>query len=141
MPKKTKPAAIAEMEVPGQPFSSCVQVDDHFYFPGTVPIVEDGRVKSDGDFEQQTSEVLQKMIELLTAAGLGPDDVVSATVMICSTKLDNPDRDYAFLNERWSIAFGPNPSGVKPRRKAFGVSWLPFGALIEIEFDAVRQSD
>ncbi len=138
MPKKTKPAAIAEMEAPGQPYSTCVQVGNHFHFSGTIGIVENGRMKSDGNFQEQVVEVLQKMIDQLIAAGLAPDDVHSATVMIVS---NNPDRDYAFLNDRWGIAFGPNPSGVKPRRKAFGVAWLPFGALVEIEFDAVKQSE
>ncbi|MFA6307737.1 MAG: RidA family protein [Patescibacteria group bacterium] len=126
------------MEAPGQPYSTCVQVGNHFHFSGTIGIVENGRLKSNGNFQEQVVEVLQKMADQLIAVGLTPDDVHSATVMIVS---DNYPRDYACLNDCWKVSFGVNTSVVRPRRKAFGVSWLPFDALVEIEFDAVKQSE
>jgi len=67
---------------------------------------------------------------MLDAVGLTPNDVYSATVM-----LSGDISSYSYLNKAWGGFFSSCP--IKPRRKAFAVAALPFGALIEVEFDAV----
>jgi len=127
---KSKPEGIVEFESEGQVYSTCVRVDDKFHFSGTIGLVQEGRMKSDGDFKAQTMEVMHRMMSMLDACGLTPNDVYSATVMLAGDM-----SGYAHLNKIWNDLFGS--CAVKPRRKAFAVAALPFGALIEVEFDAV----
>lgn len=131
MPKKEKPPEIGKFEVPGQPYSTVVQVGDHFYFSGVVAITKEK--KPDGDAENQAIKVLQKMIDLLAACGLTPDDVYSATVYLAGDM-----SHYGFLNNRWEVMFGV--SRIRPRRAVVAVAALPFGCEIEVVFDAVKQS-
>jgi len=132
MPKKTKPEAILAMEAPAQPYSPCVQIGDHFHFSGVVAV--DEHKQPDGDAKDQIVKVLGKMIDLLIACDLSTNDVYSTTVLFAGDM-----KNFAYLNDRWNIAFGP--CKIKPRRKAFAVAALPFGCAVEIEFDAVRQSE
>lgn len=119
------------MEKPGQPFSTCVQIGDHFHFSGVV--VPDTSEAAFPDEEEQVIAVMQKMCDLLEATGLTVNDVYSATVMLAEHMFL-----YDFLNKRWNIMFGR--CKIKPRRKVFAVAALPFDCIIEIEFDAIKQS-
>lgn len=129
MPFKQKPAAIAEMETKHQPYSSCVQIDNYFYFSGVVAI--ELNCTPSGDFKEQMKQIGEKMGALLAACGLTFRDVYSATIMLAGN-MDN----YPQVNQHWMRLF----TGVKimPRRKVFAVAELPFGCAVEIEFDAVK---
>jgi enamine deaminase RidA (YjgF/YER057c/UK114 family) len=128
MPVKTKPAAIAKIESPDQPYSTCVEIGGHLYFSGVVAITSDK--KPDGHFEQQVVSVLEKMVILLRLSGLTVDHVYKATAMLVDPA------GVSFFNRRWSMLFGD--SEIKPTRKTFGVAWLPFGCAFEVEFEAIR---
>ncbi|MFA6391176.1 MAG: RidA family protein [Patescibacteria group bacterium] len=130
MPKKQKPAGILAMESVGQPFSTCVQIGNHFHFSGTVGRVVDGRVV--GDLEEQIEEIFTKMDSMLGVCELYPDDVFSATILLAGDM-----SGYGLVNTSWNLFF--RSAEIMPRRKAYAVSALPFDALIEIEFDAVKQ--
>lgn len=131
MPIKTKPAAIAEMEAPDQPFSTCVQIGKHFHFSGVVAPDDSGAAFPDEN--EQIIEVMQKMCTLLEVAGLTTDDVYSATIMLSGNM-----HLYPLVNNHWKAMF--DSCEIKPRRKAFAVAALPFDCIIEIEFDAIDQS-
>jgi enamine deaminase RidA (YjgF/YER057c/UK114 family) len=130
MPKKVKPAGILAMETATQPFSTCVQIDDHFYYSGTVGKIVDGKVV--GDLEEQITEIFTKMVRMLAASELDPNDVYSATILLAGDM-----SGYGLLNLSWSTFF--QSAEIMSRRMAYAVAALPFDALIEIGFEAVKQ--
>ncbi|PLX25373.1 hypothetical protein C0580_02725 [Candidatus Parcubacteria bacterium] len=132
MPKKEKPEGIVELEMPSQPFSLCVKIGKNFHFSGTVGEVKDGQVV--GDLDEQLDAIFSKMLTALAACDLSVEDIYSATIL-----LSGDMSGYGVVNTEWETMF--SVTEIKPRRKAYAVAALPFGALVEIEFDAIRQCD
>ncbi|MFA5163279.1 MAG: Rid family hydrolase [Patescibacteria group bacterium] len=114
------------------PYSTVVKIGDHYHFSGVVPEVSDGRLASPGDVESQINEVFKKIKHNLSLCGLRREDVYSATVMLSGSM-----QHFPLVNKIYSDFFNVS---IKPRRKAFAVAALPFGAEIEIEIDAIKQS-
>lgn len=131
MPVKTKPPAIKAIELPGQIYSTCVQIGNHYHFSGLVAITSDKQ--PDGDLDKQAPLVLGGMVELLQLCGLTADDVYSATIALAGDMAG-----YDLINRFWDILFATTP--IKPRRMVFAVAALPFGCAIEVQFDAVKQA-
>lgn len=132
LPRKEKPVAIAEIEAAGLPYSTVVKIGDRYYFSGVIAINKDK--KPIGDLPDQINGILSRMVYLLTLCDLNVSDVYGATIMLAK----NMD-GYDLVNESWEGLF--KNSSIKPRRKVFAVAALPFGCDIEIEFEAIRQSD
>ncbi len=131
MPKKETAAALTGRNE--LPYSPVVKIGNHFHFSGVIPnIDEHNKLISPGDIVGQTRQVLQKIGALLKACGLTPNDVYSATLM-----LNGSMEHFPLVNKLYSEFFAE--AEIKPRRKAFAVAGLPFDAMIEIEFDAVKQ--
>ena len=133
MPKIEKPKGISEIEIPGQPYSTVVQIGNHFHFSGIVAINEDK--KPNGDAEQQIIGVFTRMLKILNICGLTFNDVYSVFVDLSPWS----DEIYTVFNKQWDSIFGE--CEIKPRRKVKGTEGLPFGCAVEIIFDACRQSD
>jgi enamine deaminase RidA (YjgF/YER057c/UK114 family) len=132
LPVKTKPAAIAEMENAGQPFSTCTQVGKHFYFSGTVSV--DAEMKPVGNRRDQIDAVLDKMAVNLNACGLSFDDIVDADIYLAGDM-----SEYSYLNLEWMKKL--DCCEVLPARGATAMAALPFGCEVEIKFMAVDQSE
>lgn len=115
------------------PYSPVVKIGDHYHFSGVIPNVLDGRMADEGDIEKQISQVLNKIDLNLVACRLKRDDIYSVTVMFSGSM-----EHFSLFNRIYSEFF--IGIGIKPRRKAFAVAALPFGAAIEIEVDAVKQT-
>ena len=114
------------------PYSPVVKVGDHYHFSGIIPDVLDGKMADAESIEKQIGQVFNKIDLHLVACGLKRDDIYSATVMF-SGSMDH----FALFGRIYSEFF--IGIAIKPRRKAFAVAALPFGAAIEIEIDAVKQ--
>ena len=74
-------------------------------------------------FQQQTTQVLENIRAVLTAAGLAFQDVVKATVYLVDMN------DFATVNEVYGRYFNETP----PVRTTIAVAALPKGVHVEIE--------
>ncbi len=113
------------------PYSVCVKLGDINYFSGTLPNIGNDKKLISIDVSEQTRQIIAKMKKYLEECRLSLNDVFGVTIMLKSMD------DYTVVNEIYAEAF--KDVLIKPRRKTFGVAGLPFGALIEIEFEASPQ--
>lgn len=130
MPKKTRPF---EVENPNLPYSPVVQIGNHFHFSGVVPKLGADNKPEAPTARLQAAEILWKMKSLLEKCGLTFNDLFHVTIMLSGSM-----EGYKSVNEEYSTAL--KDVEIKPARKCFAVAGLPFGALVEIEFEAVKQS-
>lgn len=118
---------VAEGDAPsGSPFSPSILVGDRLYVAGMVGRGPDGYAK--GDAAAQTRSVLDRIGATLKAAGMGLENVVSATVYLADI------RHYAAMNEVYAAAM-PKPP---PARATVGAPLMSPDALVEIVVIATR---
>jgi len=79
----------------------------------------------------ETDKILANLIGALTDFSLTLDDLISATIF--TTRFD----EFASINRAWEKVF--NEKQRLPTRTAVGVSALPLGASVEIEFMFYRE--
>lgn len=79
-----------------------------------------------GGIAEQTEQYFQNLFNVLTTAGLTPDDVVKVNVFLTDMN------DFAAMNEVYAKRFTPP----YPARTTIGVAALPLQARIEIEMIA-----
>ncbi len=82
----------------------------------------------DGDIGARTQKCFDNLFDVLTAGGLGPDDVVKVNVFLTDMA------DFAAMNEVYARQF----SEPYPARSTVAVAQLPLGSDIEIELVAQR---
>ena len=114
------PAAIG-------PYSQAVRVGDTVYCSGQIPIDPANGTLVMGSVEEQTSQVLDNLQAVLSAAGLSMSDVVRCTVFV--SDLEHFDR----VNEVYARYFPSDP----PARATVEVSRLPKDVAVEISCIAV----
>ena len=115
------PAAIG-------PYSQAVDAGDFVFVAGQIPIVPaQGKIVEDR-VAGQTRQVLENIKHILSAAGLGLENVVKTTVFLKSMG------DFREMNEVYAEYFEKDP----PARATIEVAGLPLGALVEIETVARR---
>jgi len=115
------PAAIG-------PYSQAVDAGDFVFVAGQIPIVPaQGKIVEER-VAGQTRQVLENIKHILSAAGLGLEDVVKTTVFLKSMG------DFREMNEVYAEYFEKDP----PARATIEVAGLPLGALVEIEAVARR---
>ena len=111
------------------PYSHAVQVGDFVYTSGQIPIdPATGKVES-SDIADQTRLVLDNLAAVLSAAGLGFEDVVKTTIFL--TRMS----DFAVVNEIYAGVFAES----LPARSTIEVAGLPLGVKIEIEAIACKK--
>ncbi len=115
----------------GQPFSSAVEAGNTIYFSGQLGLSDEVRQMEPGAerVQEEVRLILESFGELFDEVGVGYEDVVKATVYI--TDLDH----YGALNEVY-LEYFPQDA---PARAAVEVSNLVAGAMVEIDFVAVRR--
>ncbi len=109
------------------PYSQAVSVDGWVYTSGQIPLLTDGSLV-EGGVDKQVEQVLQNLLMVLNAAGVGPANVVKATIFMTDLS------DFAIVNEAYARFFGDH----RPARSTVQVAALPRGALVEIELIARR---
>lgn len=110
------------------PYSQAIEANGFLFISGQVPIDPSTGKLIEGGIQDQTEQVLRNIGAILTAAGLGFENVIK-----CTCLLSNMDH-FPAMNEVYSRYFVEN----QPARAAYGVVQLPLGALIEIECVAAR---
>jgi 2-iminobutanoate/2-iminopropanoate deaminase len=111
------------------PYSQGIVAGDMVFLSGQIPIDPATGKLVEGDVAAQARRVLENIIAVLGAEGLGLRDVAKATVFL-------PDMgDFAAMNGVYAEYFGE----WKPARSTIGVAALPLGARVEIEVVARRR--
>ncbi len=117
------PAAIG-------PYSQGIATGSFVFCSGQIPLnPATGKLVGD-DISLQTERVLQNIVAVLGAQGIGLDNVVKTTVFMT---------DLAKFDEM-NIVYGRFFTGEPPARSTIQVAALPKGANVEIEAIAVKPS-
>lgn len=114
------PAAIG-------PYSQGVRVNGFIFFSGQIPLNPLSGEVVLGDIAIQAELVMSNIEALLTAAGIGFQDIVKTTIFLTDLA------DFGVVNEIYGRRF----SGEHPARSTVEVKALPKGVDIEIEVIAV----
>jgi 2-iminobutanoate/2-iminopropanoate deaminase len=112
------------------PYSPAIRSGDFLFISGQVGLKPGTRELAAGGITAETTQALENVRTILTAAGLKPSDVVRCNVFLADI------RDYDAMNAVYGPFFGAAP----PARSAFAVAGLPVGARVEIECTARARS-
>lgn len=104
------------------PYAQAVAVDGWLFTSGQIPLNAAGELV-DGDVTLQTTQVLDNLHAVLTAAGGGFDKVVKTTVFLADMN------DFAAMNAVYAARFGSHT----PARSTVQVARLPRDVKVEIE--------
>lgn len=113
------PAAIG-------PYSQAVKCGNLLFCSGQIPLDPATGELVSGDIIRQAERVMSNIAAVLSAAGVGFDDVIKTTIYLVDMA------DFAAVNEVYCNYF-PNH---KPARSTVAVKALPRGAMLEIEIIA-----
>jgi len=109
------------------PYSSAVKVGNLIFFSGILPInPETGELVNDS-VENATEQILKNLNIMLSEIGLSLKNVVKTTIF--TVKLE----EFSKINEVYQKYFESFTKDF-PARSTVGVSSLPKGALVEMEF-------
>lgn len=108
------------------PYSHAVESGELVYLSGQTPIDSNTGKLVEGDIAAQTEQCFVNLFNVLSSAGLTPDDVVKVNVFL--TDMAN----FSAMNSVYSKQF----STPYPARTTIGVAALPLGAQVEIEMIA-----
>ena len=118
---KNAPAAIG-------PYSQAILSNNTLYCSGQIAInPATGNLVMD-NITTETSQVMQNISAVLTAADMDFSNVVKCSIFMKDMN------DYAAINEVYAKSFGDNP----PAREAVQVSVLPKNVNVEISVIAVK---
>lgn len=110
------------------PFSHAVRAGDFLFVTGQMPTLKhDNTQLISADIEEQTHQVMNNLIDVLDAAGLGLERVVFARVYLVNFA------DFDKMNAVYESYFEP---GKLPGRTCIGVTGLAVGASVEIDLVA-----
>ena len=121
-------SAIATHDAPAAigPYSQAIRSGDFLFTSGQISLDPATGAMLNGDITEQTTRVMENLKAVLTAAGLGFEQVVKTTVFLKDMK------DFAAMNAIYAQYFAPE--GVTPpARTTVQVAALPKDALVEIE--------
>jgi 2-iminobutanoate/2-iminopropanoate deaminase len=112
------------------PYSHAVEAGGFLFLSGQTPIDPKTNELVRGSVAQQTDQCIANLFAVLSAADVGPDDVVSVQVYL--TDMD----DFAEMNGAYSRHF----STPFPARTTIGCASLPMNARVEIGMTARRRA-
>ena len=105
------------------PYSQAVKFGSMLFCSGQIPLdPATGEIVA-GNICDQTERVMDNIAAVLTASGVGFDDVIKTTIYLVDMS------DFAAVNEVYGKCFHNH----KPARSTVAVRSLPRGALVEIE--------
>lgn len=114
------PAAIG-------PYSQAIKTGTLLFCSGQIPLEPVSGEIVTGGIQVQATQVMTNIAAVLSASGVGFDDVVKTTIYLVDMN------DFAAVNEVYGHYFPDH----KPARSTVAVKSLPKGALVEIEVVAV----
>ncbi|WP_448379542.1 Rid family detoxifying hydrolase [Fervidobacterium sp.] len=109
------------------PYSSAVKVGNLIFFSGILPINPETSELVNDSVENATEQILKNLNTMLSEIGLSLKNVVKTTIF--TVKLE----EFSKINEVYQKYF-ENFTKDFPARSTVGVSSLPKGALVEMEF-------
>ncbi|MHC1698530.1 MAG: RidA family protein [Geobacteraceae bacterium] len=105
------------------PYSQGVRAGGFVFFSGQIPLDPlTGQITGSNSVEQ-TEQVMANIEAVLSAAGLGFEDVVKTTIFLVDLA------DFAAVNDVYGRRFQKEP----PARSTVEVKGLPRGSRVEIE--------
>jgi reactive intermediate/imine deaminase len=119
--------AINVGPAPAGPYSRAVKAGGFIYVSGTLAQDESGAIVGKGDVGAQTRRVVERMRQILTAAGSSLEDVVSATVYLTAAS------DFQPMNAAYREFWAVDP----PTRTTVITTLVRAEALVEISMVAV----
>ncbi len=128
----TKNPRINDPELGRLPqFAHATRAGDLLFVSGTLGTMGDEFELVAGGAGPETAQTLANIARILSAAGLGVDDIVKVSVYLHDMS------DFAAMNTAYSEFFGDDP----PARITVGGADLALGATVEIECIAHRPVD
>lgn len=110
------------------PYSQAVMKNDMLFVSGQIPVnPATGRIES-SDIRQQTTQVLDNITAILSAAGMNFSHIMKCTLFIRDMT------QFGAINEVYNTYFSISP----PARETVEVSRLPMDADIEISVIAMK---
>ena len=110
------------------PFSHAVRAGKYLFITGQMPTLKYDNTKIvAGGIEEQTHQVMNNLIDVLSCANSSLEKVIFARVYLLNFK------DFDRMNEVYSSYF---KSDKLPGRTCIGVTGLAGGSLVEIDFIA-----
>ncbi len=110
------------------PYSQAVEVNGFVFTSGQIAMDPTDNTLISGGVAEQTSQVLENLKAVLSAAGSSLDKVVKTTIYI-----KNMD-DFAEIND----VYGQYFKGSRPARSTVEAARLPKDVLVEIDCIAVK---
>lgn len=126
MPRKNVSSESAPKAI--GPYSQAVWSGKRLYCSGQTPIDPTTAALVPGGIGEQTQQAFNNLREVLSAAGLGMQDVVKVNVYLTSMA------NFAGMNAIYQQQF----EAPYPARTTVAVAGLPLDALIEIELIAQK---
>ncbi len=105
------------------PYSQGVRAGGFVFFSGQIPLDPLTGQITGTDSVEQAEQVMKNIEAVLSAAGLGFEDVVKTTIFLVDLA------DFAAVNEVYGRRFPEEP----PARSTVEVKGLPRGSRVEIE--------
>jgi len=115
------PAAIG-------PYSQAILSNNTLYCSGQIAINPATGNLIMGNITEETNQVMQNILAVLTAAKMDFSHVVKCSIFMRDMN------DYTVINEVYAKSFGENP----PAREAVQVSVLPKNVNVEISVIAIK---
>jgi aminoacrylate peracid reductase len=112
---------------PVGPYSPAVKAGGLIYLSGTLAQDDSGALVGEGDVAAQTRRVIERMRDLLKAAGSSLDQVVAITVYLKNAA------DFAAMNDVYRTYWAKDP----PTRTTVVADFVLPGALVEMSMIAV----
>lgn len=110
------PAAIG-------PYSQALRAGDYLYCSGQIPLLPESGEMVSGGVAEQARQVLDNLVQVLTAAGTDFGSVVKTTIYLTDLA------DFAVVNE----IYAEYCVSIAPARATVQVAGLPKGAMVEID--------
>ena len=109
--------------LPAGPYNQAVSIGNLIYTAGQIPLDRQGNMVP-GGIKEQTQQVIENLIAVLSQGGSSLDKVVKATVFLKDLN------DFAGMNEVYAKYFKGETA---PARSTLQVSRIPKDSLVEIE--------
>ena len=113
-------------------YSPLVKAGPFYKTAGMIALDTQSGELEPGGAEAETRKILANLCSALGDFGLGLDDLISATIYTTNFA------EFPAINLAWEEVFGEPQA--PPARTSIGVSALPLGAELEIEFMFYREN-